>query len=33
MDTSDQKRKVDSGEKSDESIANVPASFSCEECG
>jgi hypothetical protein len=25
--------RVDSGEKSDESSTNVPASFSCEECG
>ena len=33
IDTTEQKRKVDSGEKSDESGTNVSASFSCEECG
>ena len=33
MDATEQKRKVDSGEKSDESSTSVPASFSCEECG
>lgn len=26
-------RRVDAGEKSDESSTNVSASFSCEECG
>jgi hypothetical protein len=33
MDTTEQNRKIDSGEKSDESSTNVSASFSCEECG
>jgi hypothetical protein len=33
MDTIEQNRKIDSGEKSDESSTNVYASYSCEECG
>jgi hypothetical protein len=33
LDTTQQNRKIDSGEKSDESSTNVAASFSCEECG